>query len=99
MDSRIREYAAAGLVLACGPTPFLKAVQSSARRHNARVQLCLETRMACGVGACLGCMVQAPVPQDAAGGRLAPQRANSPSIRNIRTCACGPNFWADSVLF
>jgi dihydroorotate dehydrogenase electron transfer subunit len=102
VDSRIREYAGAGLVLACGPTPFLKAVQASARKHKAgRVQLCLETRMACGVGACLGCVVKAPVAQEAAAGRLAPPRANSgpPSIRHIRTCACGPNFWADSVLF
>lgn len=54
----IAEYAARqGLVLACGPTPFLKFVQAQAREHRARAQLSLENRMACGVGACLGCVV------------------------------------------
>ncbi|MDR1360264.1 MAG: dihydroorotate dehydrogenase electron transfer subunit [Deltaproteobacteria bacterium] len=98
VDSRIREYAPAGLVLACGPTPFLKAVQLCAGKHKARAQLCLETRMACGVGACLGCMVRTSVPEDASVTRPAQPRAN-PVPRHIRTCACGPNFWADSVLF
>lgn len=42
-------------ILACGPTPFLKAVQNFARVHGANAQISLENRMACGVGACLGC--------------------------------------------
>ncbi len=54
----IEDYAARdGLVLACGPTPFLKFVQEQAIRHKARAQISLENRMACGVGACLGCAV------------------------------------------
>jgi len=58
MDERIAQHAAHGLTLACGPTPFLQEVQSLALKHNARAQLSLETRMACGVGACLGCVVK-----------------------------------------
>lgn len=46
------------LVLACGPLPFLKTVQELAARHEVQAQLSLETRMGCGVGACLGCMVE-----------------------------------------
>jgi dihydroorotate dehydrogenase electron transfer subunit len=55
-----RAVAEAGprLVLACGPTPFLKTVQSAALSCKARAQLSLENRMACGVGACLGCVVR-----------------------------------------
>ncbi|MDK2957270.1 MAG: dihydroorotate dehydrogenase electron transfer subunit [Desulfovibrionales bacterium] len=55
-----RAVAEAGvrLVLACGPTPFLKTVQSAALACKARAQLSLENRMACGVGACLGCVVR-----------------------------------------
>ena len=59
LERRIGEYAAAdGLILACGPHPFLQAVQSLAAKHRARAQLSLENRMACGVGACLGCVTE-----------------------------------------
>ncbi|MBG0778083.1 MAG: dihydroorotate dehydrogenase electron transfer subunit [Desulfovibrionaceae bacterium] len=58
--ARVREqvaaHAASGLVLACGPLPFLRAVQAMARDTGARAQISLENRMACGVGACLGCV-------------------------------------------
>jgi len=45
-----------GLVLACGPIPFLKTIQEHARLKQIRAQLSLEKTMACGVGACLGCV-------------------------------------------
>ncbi|MBG0789209.1 MAG: dihydroorotate dehydrogenase electron transfer subunit [Desulfovibrionaceae bacterium] len=55
----IREYAAkGGLVLSCGPTPFMRTVQRFAAEHGARAQVSLENRMACGVGACLGCVTK-----------------------------------------
>ncbi len=44
------------LVLACGPLPFLRMVQQAANELSIRAQLSLENRMACGVGACLGCV-------------------------------------------
>ncbi len=65
MEKRITAHAPNGLVLACGPTPFLQAVQAISRRCNARTQLCLETRMACGIGACLGCVVKSTLPAEA----------------------------------
>ena len=101
LDSRIREYAASGLVLACGPAPFLRAVQSLALKHKTRTQLCLETRMACGVGACLGCVVRTAVSRDSSVARYVPQGTSfaDPDTRLVQTCLCGPNFWADSVLF
>jgi len=47
---------AGGLALACGPTPFLRSVRAAALRLGVRCQLSLENRMACGIGACLGCV-------------------------------------------
>ena len=41
-------------VLACGPEPMLEAVRSSAPR----AQLAWEAPMACGYGACYGCVVE-----------------------------------------
>lgn len=55
----VREYAEKdGLVLACGPTPFMKTIQRFAVEFGARAQVSLENRMACGVGACLGCVTK-----------------------------------------
>lgn len=41
-------------VLACGPLPMLKALQ----KQYTKGYLSLEARMACGIGACMGCVVQ-----------------------------------------
>ncbi|MEW5773548.1 MAG: dihydroorotate dehydrogenase electron transfer subunit [Thermodesulfobacteriota bacterium] len=56
LETRIGELPAEGLVLACGPLPMLKTVKDLAARAGVRCQLSLENRMACGVGACLGCV-------------------------------------------
>jgi NAD(P)H-flavin reductase len=50
------EYA---LVLACGPEAMLRAVAARCREAAVPCCLSLERRMACGVGACLGCTVAA----------------------------------------
>jgi dihydroorotate dehydrogenase electron transfer subunit len=42
-------------VMACGPKPMLKAVVELAEKYNTPCEISLEERMACGVGACLGC--------------------------------------------
>lgn len=42
---------------ACGPKPMLKEISSISKECNLPAQLSLETHMACGFGACLGCAV------------------------------------------
>lgn len=42
-------------VMACGPTPMLKAVADVCRKSGAACQVSLEQRMGCGVGACVVC--------------------------------------------
>ncbi|MDD2702477.1 MAG: dihydroorotate dehydrogenase electron transfer subunit [Candidatus Omnitrophica bacterium] len=44
-------------IFACGPKPMLKAVSGIARKHGLAAQLSLEAHMACGIGACLGCVI------------------------------------------
>jgi dihydroorotate dehydrogenase electron transfer subunit len=44
-------------VMACGPTPMMKAVAKQAHANDVRCVVSLETRMACGYGVCLGCVV------------------------------------------
>lgn len=43
----------AGKVYACGPTPMLRAVENAFTDGY----VSLESRMACGIGACMGCVV------------------------------------------
>jgi NAD(P)H-flavin reductase len=47
------------LVCACGPEAMLKATASICAGEGVPCLVSLERRMACGVGACLGCTVQA----------------------------------------
>jgi dihydroorotate dehydrogenase electron transfer subunit len=50
-----RGYAQA---LACGPNPMLRAVGRVSRERGLPAELSLEEPMACGVGVCLGCVVE-----------------------------------------
>jgi NAD(P)H-flavin reductase len=44
-------------VYACGPPPMLEAVRALCERLDVPAQLALESGMACGFGACFGCVV------------------------------------------
>ena len=73
------------LIMACGPTPMLAAVQSIALEKNIPCQLSLEERMGCGIGACLGCNVKITRPDG--------------SWCYKRVCKDGPVFDAKEVAF
>jgi dihydroorotate dehydrogenase electron transfer subunit len=45
-------------IYACGPRPMLKTISQIARDYKIPCQVSLEEHMACGIGACLGCVVQ-----------------------------------------
>jgi dihydroorotate dehydrogenase electron transfer subunit len=44
-------------VYACGPPPMLEAVRALCAEHGVPAQLALESGMACGFGACFGCVI------------------------------------------
>jgi dihydroorotate dehydrogenase electron transfer subunit len=44
-------------VFACGPPPMLEAVRALCAERGVPAQLALESAMACGFGACFGCVV------------------------------------------
>lgn len=46
------------IIYTCGPTPMLKKVVEIAEKNNIKCQVSLEERMACGIGACLGCSIE-----------------------------------------
>jgi dihydroorotate dehydrogenase electron transfer subunit len=51
------ELDASAEVYACGPPPMLEAVRALCAEHDVPAQLALESGMACGFGACFGCVV------------------------------------------
>lgn len=71
-------------VLACGPTPMLKAIAGLCAEKGKKCQISLEERMACGIGACLGCAVKI--------------RANGEEIMR-HVCKDGPVFDGEEVVF
>jgi len=52
------EAAPHSALLACGPRPMLRSVAALSAASGVPAWLSLEKRMACGVGACLGCSVR-----------------------------------------
>jgi dihydroorotate dehydrogenase electron transfer subunit len=48
---------AAATIYACGPPPMLEAVRALAAEREVPAQLAMESGMACGFGACMGCVV------------------------------------------
>lgn len=75
----------ADVIFACGPMPMLRAVKKYAAGKGIEAYISLEERMACGVGACLGCVVRT-------------RKVDSHShVNNARICTDGPVYAAEDV--
>lgn len=83
LERKLDKYPAAS-VYACGPMPMLEAVQGICVRRGRPLQVSLEALMACGVGACLGCVVKG-----------AGHSEEAP--RYLCTCKEGPVFRAEQL--
>ena len=75
------------VIYACGPKPMLAAVKRYAMEHEIKCYVSMEERMACGIGACLGCVCQTKE-----------EDAHS-HVHNTRVCKDGPVFLAEEVDF
>lgn len=75
----------ADVIMACGPMPMLRAIKKFAQDNGTEAYISLEERMACGVGACLGCVCRTT-------------KVDSHShVHNARICTEGPVFEAREV--
>ena len=82
----VREQGIEGsLIYACGPAPMLKGVKAYAMENNIEAYISMEERMACGVGACLGCVCNTVGIDDHS------------RVRNARICTDGPVFKASEI--
>jgi len=55
---RNTEYGIRSTVYACGPHPMLQRIAEISKARKIECQVSLEEKMACGIGACLGCAVK-----------------------------------------
>lgn len=75
------------IIYTCGPMPMLKALAEYADAHGMEAQISLEERMACGIGACLGCICKTK------------EKDHHTNVNNTRICKDGPVFDAKEVVF
>jgi dihydroorotate dehydrogenase electron transfer subunit len=73
-------------LFACGPLPMLHTLSEFARSRKLPCQVSLESRMACGVGACVGCSI--PTQSD---------ESTLPTYQ--RACTEGPVFDSSIILW
>lgn len=73
------------MIFACGPKPMLAAVKAFAEEKGISCYISMEERMACGIGACLGCIVKTTGVD------------GHSKVKNARVCADGPVFKAEYV--
>ncbi|MCI9490818.1 dihydroorotate dehydrogenase electron transfer subunit [Lachnospiraceae bacterium 48-42] len=85
MDAVRENSLQADMIFACGPAPMLRAIKEYARKNNIVCYISLEERMACGIGACLGCVCQS-VEMD-----------SHSNVHNKRICKDGPVFLSTEV--
>lgn len=72
-------------IFACGPMPMLRAIKAYAEEKDISAYISLEEHMACGVGACLGCVVKTK------------ETDHHSHVHNARICTDGPVFEAKEV--
>lgn len=85
MDAIAANGIKADIIYACGPMPMLRAIKKYAEEHSIPAYISLEERMACGVGACLGCVCKTT------------QVDHHSHVNNARICTDGPVFEAREV--
>ena len=71
-----------GTVYCCGPYPMMQAIAKFCKNKKMNCQVSLETIMACGIGACLGCAVAG---------------ADNIRQDYVHVCKDGPVFEADKI--
>lgn len=85
MDAIRENGLEAEVIFACGPMPMLRAIKAYAAKKGIPAYISLEEHMACGVGACLGCVVKTK------------EIDGHSHVHNARICTEGPVFEAAEV--
>ena len=83
-------------IYACGPKLLLKEISRISLEHNIPAQLSLESHMACGIGACMGCVIKGK--RQKAKGKSEEEKGKT-EFEYKRVCREGPVFEANQILW
>lgn len=84
LDAIKKEQPKGNMIYACGPKVMLRAVSEWAEKNQTPIQVSMEERMACGIGACVGCAIKIKKKND---------------WENLKVCKDGPVFWGNEVIW
>lgn len=73
------------MIYTCGPEAMLKSLARICNERNLPIQLLMEEKMACGIGACLVCTCKI--------------KAGDFGFKHVRMCKEGPMFYGNEVIF
>ena len=73
------------MIFSCGPEVMLKTLAQKANLKGIPIQLLMEEKMACGIGACLVCTCK--------------QKDGEFGFKHVRMCKDGPMFYGSEVIF
>ena len=80
-----KKKSSADVICACGPMPMLRGVKAYGLENEIETYVSMEERMACGIGACLGCVCQST------------EVDSHSNVHNKRVCKDGPVFLSTEV--
>jgi dihydroorotate dehydrogenase electron transfer subunit len=72
------------ILYACGPMPMLRNVALVANEYHVKCQVSVEAKMACGIGACMSCVIKV---------------REEDGFKYVRACKEGPVFDAADILW
>lgn len=84
MDILKEKNLKADMIYSCGPKPMLKAIAKYAAENGIKAQVSMEERMACGIGACVGCTCKTK---------------KNGEVQNKKVCKDGPVFYSEEVVW
>lgn len=73
------------MIYACGPEAMLKSLAGICNERELPIQLLMEEKMACGIGACLVCTCKV--------------KQGDFGFKHVRMCKEGPMFYGSEVIF
>ena len=85
IDAMKEKNLTADVICACGPMPMLRGVKAYGLENEIETYVSMEERMACGIGACLGCVCQST------------EVDSHSNVHNKRVCKDGPVFLSTEV--
>jgi len=76
----------ADFIYSCGPKIMLKFLSQWAKNKGVAAQVSMEERMACGIGACVGCVIKI-------------KKEGASDWQNLKVCKDGPVFMSNEVVW